>query len=203
VPWTWTQWAHNAEHRRDWPEALHRWELAEKRFQQKLIDISIPRVLVELGRFDEADTRLREAQSSSPVWPDLAIARARLAKRRGDMEEEALCWADTVRRFPTLPVGYLEGFRHLVEMGRDADAEIVLLAAIDRFSSAEWPTVEYALLASKRQDWAAAETRWTAVRKKWPDRPAGYVRGAEALAALGRQEDAEQLRVEHRLRFAP
>ena len=70
-PSTWMQWARNAEHRHDWPEALRRWELADKRFRHNLIDISIPRVLAELGRFEEAEARLREAQTHSPIWPNL------------------------------------------------------------------------------------------------------------------------------------
>ncbi len=201
-PSTWMQWARNAEHRHDWPEALRRWELADKRFRHNLIDISIPRILAELGRFEEAEARLREAQTHSPIWPDLAIARAQLAKQRGDNEEAVLRWADTVRRFPMLPIGYQEGFRLLVDMNRDLDAETILLSAIDRFPAEEWPPVEYALLATKRQNWAAAGTRWAAVRAGWPDRAAGYLRAADALTALGRHEQAEQIRAEHRHRFA-
>jgi tetratricopeptide (TPR) repeat protein len=201
-PSTWMQWAQNAEHQCDWPEALRRWEVVNKRFRHHRIDISIPRALAELGRFEEAETGLREAQVRWPIWPEIALAQARLAKQRGDNEEAAFRWAEAMRRFPTLAFGYREGFRHLLEMGRDADAEKVLLAAIDRFPQDEWPTVEYALLATKREDWITAETRWAAVRGGWPDRAAGYLRGVDALTALGRQEEAKQLKAEHGHRFA-
>jgi Tfp pilus assembly protein PilF len=171
-------------------------------FQHNTIAISIPRVLAELRRFEAAEARLREAQVRWPIWPEVALVWAHLAKQRGDNEEAALRWADAVRRFPTLPFGYREGFRHLREMGRDTDAETVLQAAINRFRDEEWPTVEYALLATKREDWMAAEARWAAVRAGWPNRAAGYLRGADALAALGRQDEAKQLRAEHGRRFA-
>jgi hypothetical protein len=114
-----------------------------------------------------------------------------------------MLWADSRRRFPLLPFGYQGGFRQLLEMDRLIDAEAVLLAAIDRFPEEAWPRVEHASLAHTRKDWAVASTRWAVVRASWPDRLDGYLRGAEALAALGRPEQAEKLRAEHRLRIAP
>ena len=90
----------------------------------------------------------------------------------------------------------------VVGYGRPADAETILLAAIDRFPAEAWPRVEYAELANTQQDWTAAEARWAAVRAAWPGRQDGYLRAAEALAALGRQDEAAQLRAEHRHKFA-
>ena len=69
-----------------------------------------------------------------------------------------LRWAETVRRFPKLLIGYQEGFRQLLDIGRDADAEAILLAAIDLFPDEASPAIEHATLASTRKDWAAAVT---------------------------------------------
>ena len=105
-----------------------------------------------------------------------------------------LRWADTRRRFPLLPVGYQGGFRQLLEMGRYADAEAILLAAIDRFPAEAWPAVEYASLAHTQQDWVAAVDALGSGTRRMA-RPARWLfRGAEALAALGRHDEAAQLR---------
>jgi predicted Zn-dependent protease len=166
-------------------------------------DMGVARALVKLGRIEEAEQRLKEAQSRHPIAHEIAVARARLAAQTGDKEEAVLRWADSRRRFPLLPFGYQGGFRQLLEMDRQMDAEAILLAAMDRFPEEAWPRVEHASLAHTRKDWAAASERWAVVRAGWPDRPDGYVRGAEALAALGRPEEAAQLGAEHRLRSAP
>jgi tetratricopeptide (TPR) repeat protein len=194
----WVQWASTAEHRGDWPEALRRWEIVGEAYQNDLIDLGTAKALEELGQIEAAETRLRKLQGRAPLVPRIVISLARLANQRGDKEEAVRLWADARRRFPLLPVGYREGIRQLLEMGRPADAEIILLAAIDRFPSEAWPRVEHAALANSQQDWSAAEARWAAVRAGWPDRQDGYLRGAEALALLGRQDEAAQLRAEYR-----
>jgi len=194
------EWARLAEHQRDWPEALRRWEVVCAKFRNVDGDLGLARILVEMSLFDEADLRLKQAQSRRPLMEVIAIARARLANRRGDKEEEVLRWADTVRRFPLVRLGYQEGFRLLLDMGREADAEAILLAAIDRFTEEAWPAIEYARLANTRRDLATAVTRWADVRARWPDRKEGYVEGAAALAALGRQDEAVELKVEYQRR---
>jgi hypothetical protein len=145
---------------------------------------------------------LRELLGRRRIVPEIVISLARLANLRGDKEEAVRCWADVRRRFPLLPLGYREGLRQLLDMGRPADAETILLAAIERFPTEVWPRVEYAELAVTQQDWTAAEARWAAVRAAWPGRQDGYLRAAEALTALGRQDEATQLRAEHRHKFA-
>ncbi len=190
----WMESARVAELRKDWPEALRRWELAGTKFRHSIIDLGIARVLMVSGRFDEADACLFQARSRNPTSPEITSERVRLARLRGDEQEEALRWADARRRFPLLPFGYREGFRRLLDMGRIAEAEEVLVAAIERFPNEPWPAEEYAEIASQRQDWVAAEVRWSAVRERWPQHERGYTRGAEALTTLGRADEAAQLR---------
>jgi tetratricopeptide (TPR) repeat protein len=195
---TWMESARVAELRQDWPQALRRWELAKTKFTHTIIEIGIARVLMELGRLEEADERLLQARRRDPLWPEIASQRVRVARLMGDEREEMLRWVDARRRFPLLPFGYREGFRRLLDWGRIAEAEEVLLAAIDRFPTEPWPAEEYAEIASQKQDWAAAEVRWAAVRERWSDREKGYTRGAEALIALGRSDEAAQLKARRR-----
>jgi tetratricopeptide (TPR) repeat protein len=198
----WVNAANIAEQQPDWPEAMRRWEVVCDEFRHFTGDIGIARALGELGRVEEAEQRLKEVQTRRPLEVEIPIALARLAKQRGDNDEAVRRWADIRRHFPMLPVGYQGGFRELLEMGRHADAELILLSAIDRFPAEAWPAVEYASLAHIQQEWAAAAARWATVRAGWPDRQDGYLREAEALAALGRKDEAAQLRAELQHRSA-
>jgi tetratricopeptide (TPR) repeat protein len=197
----WISWAHIAERRRDWPETIHRWDTVRDKFNDSSSYTGIARGLEGMGRIEEAEAHLRESQLRFPLVHEIAIGLARLANLRGDNEETARLWADARRRFPLMAFGYREGFRHLVGMGRYEDAEAISLTAIDRFPAEAWPAVEYAQLAHTRHDWEAAAARWAAVRTSWPDRQDGYLRGAEACTALGRQDEAAQLRDECQRRF--
>ncbi len=92
-----------------------------------------------------------------------------------------------------LPDGYRGPIGLLKQMGRDTDLETVLVAAINRFPTEPWPEIEYAGLEHARKGRAAAATRWAVIRARWPDRRDGYVGGAQALTALGRNEEAAQV----------
>jgi tetratricopeptide (TPR) repeat protein len=197
----WISSARIAEHRRDWPAALQRWEMVRDKFNDVASYTGISRSLEGLGRIEKAEAQLKEAQAWQPLVPEIASSLARLSNLRGDNVETVARWADARRRFPLMAFGYREGFRHLVGMGRHEDAEAILLAAIDRFPTEAWPAVEYASLATTRHDWEVAAMRWAAVRAGWPDRQDGYLRGADALAALGHQDEAAQLRAECQRRF--
>jgi tetratricopeptide (TPR) repeat protein len=190
----WIEWGRAAEARADWQQAIQRWESFYQKFRNSHGDIGVAHGLMKLGRLDEAEERLRAAQLRFPIMPEISIALAQVAEQRGDKDEAVRRWADTLRRFPLMHVGYQSSIRVLREMGRIADADTVAVAAIDRFPTDAWPAVEAATLATERGDWEAAVQRWEAVRKGWPDRQDGYSRGAEALTALGRLDEAAELK---------
>jgi tetratricopeptide (TPR) repeat protein len=201
-PRAWIDWAHLAEHRQDWVEAARRWQVVLDQTRHVAGHIGIARAMEKLGRMDEAEERLRSAQIHFPLFEEVSIALLRLARTRGDKDAVVARCADTVRRFPLLPSGYREGARFLVEMDSCDEAATILQAAIDRFPKEAWPTVDHASLAHMRQDWAAAAALWKAVRAAWPDRQDGYFRGAEAMTALGRTDEAAQLKAVYRDRSA-
>ena len=191
----WWEWAVVAEEREDWEAALRRWETVSDEFNNGYGPVGAAEALEKLGRGEEAEQRLKVAQSRYPLEPGIATALAGLAYRRGDKEAAVLCWADARRRFPKMAGGYQEGIRLLREMGQFANADQVAEAAVDRFPDDAWPIIEYALLAHGRQDWKEAALRWELVRERWPHRREGYELGAEALALLGREAEAAELRL--------
>jgi tetratricopeptide (TPR) repeat protein len=199
----WMEWAQLAEAKGDLEEALSRWETVAEKHPHVICEQGIARVLEKLGRLDDVEARLEQARLRFPIDPTLAIARAELADRRGDKEDAARCWADVMRRFPRLPRGYQQAYRALLEVDRVEEAEAAMVDAMDRFPTDAWPAINHASLASRRQDWTEAVTRWGWVRERWRDRAEGYLRSAEALAALGQKDEAENLRARYRERQQP
>jgi hypothetical protein len=118
------QWASIAGRRRDWPEALRRWEAIGEKFWNNEIDLSIARAL-ECGN-DPAGGN-RTVSGSGMAESRICRARNRIGRQRRRIGQQSA---------------------------------------------------------------------------QRPDRRDGYLRGAEALALLGRQDEAAQLRAEHRHHFA-
>jgi len=187
------------EARGDWTEALRRWEKFSAVHAACMMGAC--RALHRIGRSDEAASRLEEARPRFPLEAEIVNQLAAISRDRGDNAEALKWWKFMIERFPLNSTGYLECGRFLQKIGEYADADAVFLAARDRFPDDAWPLTEYAALANARNDWTEAATRWAAVREAFPDREDGYVRGAEAIARSGEQEQAAQLFAEHKRRF--
>ena len=108
-------------------EALH------KEFGNAAGDLGVARALQELGRFGEAEERLRAAAVRFPQVAEIPIALAGLAERRCDFLAAANMWSETRRRFPTLRFGYEGGSRLFCNMKDYQAAEAVLTEAAARF----------------------------------------------------------------------
>jgi predicted Zn-dependent protease len=191
-----TSYARLEEKQGNWLVALEHWDLVSAKFNHVAGDIGAARALQELGRVNEAAARLTTARWRHPLASELVMAQAHLALRNGDHTEEARCWEVMRERFPLNPHGYREGANRLCAMGQESGAEEVLRIAIGRFPQEAWPLIEYAALAHDRKNWSEAIARWEALRTAWPSHPEGFVRGAEALDAFGRNKEAEELRAE-------
>lgn len=188
------EYANVAVRMRNWPDALKRWEVVDRQFHHLSGPMGMAESLKQLGRFDEAEEVLRTARLSSPIeWGPVAEL-ARVAEARGDLEEATRRWLIVRERFPLLPFGYFGETEALLKLGRAEEADAVMGAAVDRFPDKLDPLLTYASLAHNRQDWEKAASRWEVFRARFPDRAEGYERGAHALDALGRKEDALKLR---------
>ena len=183
-------------------EAIRRWEALHKEFGNAAGDLGVARALQELGRFGEAEERLRAAAVRFPQVAEIPIALAGLAERRCDFLAAANMWSETRRRFPTLRFGYEGGSRLFCNMKDYQAAEAVLTEAAARFPDDDWPRIAYAICADERCDWGEAAARWEAVRLALPGRPDGYLRGAAALEALSRREEGARLREQWAQRVA-
>lgn len=194
--------AREAEAQKDWALALERWNLARRSFpDQPAGFIGAAVALRELGRFDDAEALLGQAVERFPHDPGPWVGWAALPHGRSDWAAAAQRWGRIRARFPQEAMGYSLGVVALQALGRVAEAELVLAAAIEHFPDEGRLRFEYAVAAAERADWPAAAERWEALRSRFADQPAGYLGGAAAMREQGRLDAAEALLAEAVARF--
>jgi tetratricopeptide (TPR) repeat protein len=89
------EYAWVAHYRRDWPEALERWNAVSKEFPlHPSGSVGVGRVLVELNRLEEAEEHVAAATKKSPNDQHLAAVFASVASRRQDWSEALRRWND-------------------------------------------------------------------------------------------------------------
>ena len=158
-------------------------------------------VLSQLRRFDEAERLLAAGAASFPNEPGFTIERAWLAHRRGDHAEAVGRWEKVRRVIPGHHVGYTGGALTLRDAGRFAEAEALLVDAMERFPDDLAPRADHAWVAQIARDWPEALHRWAEVRQHHPEEPVGFTAGAIALRELRRFDEADALLAEAIARF--
>src|SRR5205085_1835356 len=77
--------------------------------------------------------------------------------------------------------------------GQTDQAEALFARAVElaaAFPDFEWAAISYADIASRQCKWTEALRRWEIVRNQFPHYCEGWIRSAEALAHVGRTDDA-------------
>jgi len=121
------------------------------------------------------------------------VDEAHEAVSRCDWTTAARAYAALRVECPNDPAGYIRGGAALVELGQFDTADLVLNEAIGRFPDDPHPSIEYAWAAMRRNDFSEALHRWSNVRQKFPDHPAGYYGAGSALRDLGCLDEADVL----------
>jgi predicted Zn-dependent protease len=107
-----------------------------------------------------------------------------------------------VRRLsPENPAGYASGGAALHALGREDQAEQLLVFAQDRFPESAETAIQYAWVAHHRHDWDEAARRWRAVRARFPDNGWGYAAGGRALLEAGDVDAAQTVLAEGLVRL--
>jgi predicted Zn-dependent protease len=182
-----------ARHRRDWPEMARRFEFMRRKFPDSVWGYVLGGVaLGELEQFDAADRLLERAIAMEPLIPPPGVEYARLAERRGNLEEALRRWELVRERVDELAV-WLEPARIMCRMGREDEAVKLLTKARWRFQGKPEPMVELALILHRRGHLEEAARQWQAVREQCPQDERGHINGARTLRELGRLEEAEAI----------
>jgi tetratricopeptide (TPR) repeat protein len=203
--------------RHDWPlsEALHR-AIRLRRPEEVVkqgaaLRAAVPQnlfgwlapatALRELGRLDEAQTLLMEANVRAPDQDGLLAALADLAAQRGRWAAVSRYTENLRRVAPSHDAGWLLGVRSLRLQRRFEEADVLLSGAHAACPGRGWLLSESAALAQARGNLLAALAHWKAVREAMPDLQHGYIGALQCSQTLGRFEYAEVLLQEAAPRF--
>jgi tetratricopeptide (TPR) repeat protein len=194
--------AREATDRRDWPEAVRRWEAVRTRFPNRPDGYSrAAEAQRALGRLEEAEKVLVAAAVRFPEHQRIAVEYARSATARRNWPKAIRRWEAVRARWPDRTESYICTIEAMRALGHSQEAEKLLGVAVARFPERRSIAVNYAQSATERRDWPEALRRWDVVRIRFPDRPEGYSRAAEAQRTLGQAEVAERVLAAAATRF--
>lgn len=150
------------------------------------------RLLRDRGELDRADALL-DSSASRP--PDLLtmITRAEIAFARRDFAETHRRADALTVAFPDEALGYVLAAAALRELGRGAEAEQVMGRARERLPGDRLILEVWAETAAQRGDWVYAALRAAELRAAFPEHPAGWRIGVNALQQDGGAAKAEAL----------
>jgi len=125
-----------AHARRDWPEALKRWQAFQALFPDDIVGYSAQGIVLrELRCFDEADAILAKGLQLSPTHPELIGNYAWVASSRHDWPEALKRWQAYRDLFPDHALGHYQTMLALGELGRFDEAAAITTQATKRDSS--------------------------------------------------------------------
>lgn len=192
--------ARAAAKRRDWVEALQRWDAAQDRMPGRLdARIGAIAALRGLGRLDDAAARLTDAFACFGERPTLTIEAARLADARGNRSEALRLWDDVQRQSPDRPAAPVARARLLRLSGRMDEARAVTAEAIRRFADHAPLWLEHARCHDGTD--GGGEALWQQVRDRFPDLPAAAIRLCAILREQNRMDAAAEVLHRARDRF--
>lgn len=179
-----------AQDRKDWPEAITRWEGYRRRFPDRAAGYSAESIaLREQSRFDEAESLVREGLRRFPNDSELLANHALVAAARKDWEQALERWQTYADRYPDQPAGYSHAGVALRELGRFAESDAILREAMRRFPDDSEIIGNYARNAYDKADWLDALRRWKTYCERFPQDPLGPEQAKRVLQELGYHDD--------------
>jgi len=188
--------ARHALDRGEHADAVDAWEKVRTRFPGlALKSADAFELVLDLGRFDEAEEMMRDGQRRQPRQVSFPLGYARVAQRRGDAEEAVRRCEALLRRFFDCAEGYLLAAQCLDALGRRDEAEAVLERGAQRLPRDFAILCAHATHAEQRGDMPAALDRWRIVQQR-SDHPPGVLGVARCLMDLKCYDEAERVLTE-------
>jgi glycosyltransferase involved in cell wall biosynthesis/tetratricopeptide (TPR) repeat protein len=183
--------AHALQMQRRWDEALIQWQRVRELQPNSLNPVlQVGNMLGELGRMQEAGDVFSYAAQRWPDDPLPIEGLARLAHRRGDVDEEIRLWREMeAKSAPRAEI--LARLAHVaMDHDRLDDADKVLDRGHALFPRDREIGVAVARLAQARGDWQRALDLWTGIRLAHPDDVNAWLQSANMLNDLHRHDEA-------------
>ena len=125
--------------------------------------------LLERQQFDEAEVLLK---NSIHIWGDKAefnIAYARVATRRGDIQEAILRWTSVRKKYPGNINGHFGYANALSDSNQFDEAEAIFCEMKNKWPDKPQGFIGYARAAMRRKEWGTASRRWQTAVKLFPN----------------------------------
>jgi len=150
-------------------------------------------LFVDFGRHDEAEALIQDGRRRYPRYRSLYdAALARVAYRRGDLEEALRRYEALRDKFPQVADGYGIAAACLSDLGREVAAEAMLERGIRRLPNNYDLCIRHAQAATRRRDWPEALKRWQMISNRFEHLP-GPLGVAQCLKELGRLSEAKEI----------
>jgi len=180
----------------DTEAAAEHWERARVQLPNAILTLTESfDILIDLKRYEEAETLMRKRHERMPGDRFWMSAIARVAEVRGDHAEALKRWETVTRRTPSDKEGYLGRARCLMAMDRLDEAEKQFKAAIRQDPREARAWADLGKIAERREDWDEVLARCTHLATEFRIASA-YAGAARALERLGRIDEAETLLLE-------
>jgi tetratricopeptide (TPR) repeat protein len=171
--------------------AAEHWELARALLPNAIVEANETLdILCAIKRFDEAEALMRERQKRFPGDRFPMEGLAKIAETRGDLETALERWQAVRDRATEHAHGYYGCARCLLALGRLSEAEVECDKSIRRGPEQLDAWVVRGLASDRREDWEESIARWTKLTESHRF-TAGFARAANAMAQLGRIDEAE------------
>ncbi len=148
--------------------------------------------LRHLKRFEVSDIILREGLEKCKNRLALAIEHAWTAHYQNNWEEALKRWESVWHLFPNNPAGITGIGRVLIQLARLAEAEERLSVGASTFPNDIWVATTIAEVATAREDWQRALTRWNRVVAMKPESETAIAQRGVALWHVGESAEVTQ-----------
>jgi predicted Zn-dependent protease len=190
------------EHRKDWSQAVTRWQAFHQRFKGTAHShLQHGKALILNGQTEEAEALLGIAAQR---WPDdrlIATERAALAVHRRDWPLALERWRGVRTRFEDSATASQGECEALIALGLLDEAETLIQATVSRHPDHPGLMMQGATVAMQRQDWVMACERWSTFRQRFGISPEICEQEVEALIQSGQTEAAKTLLMEATRRY--
>jgi predicted Zn-dependent protease len=174
-------------------EALRQCEFIRKRFPNAVGGYRIAAVtLANLGRHQESEAILNQADQKFPLEYDVRRRYALYAARRQDWPEALLRW-QAIRKQFDLPEVATNISQSLRAMGRYPEAEAIVTGMSNRFPGDLNLHAELAGIAADNGELDKASQSWALLRTRSPSFVLAYTSGAEVARLADREADADAI----------
>ena len=178
----------------NWELALKRWENAIEKFPEHIgFQTQKGNMLINLSRFDEAESVFQSLKEKFPYQPQGYEGYARLANYLGNWELALKRWENAINHLPHHFHFYVQKGNVLITLFRYQEAETLFEELISKYPHQHHGYDGLARVLMHAQKWELALTCWQTAMDKFPNNLAFLVGKANAYIELHKFDSAQDL----------